>query len=315
MLNRRHLRVKVLQSLYAYHQTNATNIKQQEKNLLQSIDEVYEMYIWMLSLISEVVGYAETDATERAHKHLPTKEDLNANQKILTNRFTGSLSQNKEYLAGVKKYKVEWSFEPELVKTLFTALKSSPEYTEYLEKTGDTIQTDKDIIKFIFKKVILKSSLADQVFEEKFIFWPVDKDVLQALIAKTFKNFAFDEPEKNKLAEVTGNWDEDKEFIINLLATSVRYDEDYQKLITAKTQNWEPERIAMMDTLLMKMAIAEFINFSSIPVKVTINEYLEISKEYSTPKSNSFINGILDKILAELKAEKKINKVGRGLIE
>jgi len=315
MLNRRHLRVKVLQSLYAYHQTDATNIKQQEKNLLQSIDEVYEMYIWMLSLISEVVGYAETDATERAHKHLPTKDDLNANQKILTNLFTASLSQNKEFLAGVKKYKVEWSFEPELVKTLFTALKSSPEYAEYLEKTGDTIQTDKDIIKFIFKKVILKSSLADQVFEEKFIFWPVDKDVLQALIAKTFKNFAFDEPAKNKLAEVTGNWDEDKEFIINLLATSVRYNDDYQKLITAKTQNWEPERIAMMDTLLMKMAIAEFINFSSIPVKVTINEYLEISKEYSTPKSNSFINGILDKILAELKAEKKIKKVGRGLIE
>jgi N utilization substance protein B len=273
------------------------------------------MYIWMLSLISEVVDYASIDANERANKHLPTKEDLNANQKILTNRFSVSLTQNKEYLAGLKKYKVEWSFEPELVKTLFTVLKNSPEYAEYLDKTGDTIQTDKDIIKFIFKKVILKSTLADQVFEEKFIFWPVDKDVLQALIAKTFKNFQFDEPEKNKLAEVTGNWEEDKEFIVKLLETSIRYDKDYQEMITAKTQNWEPERIAMMDTLLMKMAIAEFINFNSIPVKVTINEYLEISKEYSTPKSNSFINGILDKILAELKAEKKINKVGRGLIE
>ncbi|TSJ40560.1 transcription antitermination factor NusB [Mucilaginibacter corticis] len=315
MLNRRHLRVKVLQSLYAFHQTSAVNIKQQEKSLLQSIDQVYEMYIWMLSLISEVVGYADIDANERANKHLPTADDLNANLKILTNRFTISLNQNKEFLAGTKKYKVEWSFEPELVKTLFTNLKSAPEYQEYLDKTGDTIQTDKDIIKFIFKKVILKSSLADQVFEEKFIFWPVDKDVLQALIAKTFKNFSFDEPEKNKLAEITGNWEEDKEFIVKLLETSVRYDKDYQELISAKTQNWEPERIAMMDTLLMKMAIAEFVNFASIPVKVTINEYLEISKEYSTPKSNSFINGILDKILFELKAEKKINKIGRGLIE
>ena len=315
MLNRRHLRVKVLQSLYAFHQTSAVNIKQQEKSLLQSIDQVYEMYIWMLSLISEVVGYADMDANERANKHLPTADDLNANLKILTNRFTISLNQNKEFLAGIKKYKVEWSFEPELVKTLFTNLKGAPEYQEYLDKTGDTIQTDKDIIKFIFKKVILKSSLADQVFEEKFIFWPVDKDVLQALIAKTFKNFSFDEPEKNKLAEITGNWEEDKEFIVKLLETSVRYDKDYQELISAKTQNWEPERIAMMDTLLMKMAIAEFVNFASIPVKVTINEYLEISKEYSTPKSNSFINGILDKILFELKAEKKINKIGRGLIE
>lgn len=315
MLNRRHLRVKVLQALYAYHQTGANNVNQHEKNLLQNIDKVYEMYIWMLSLISEVVEYAETDAEERAHKHLPTAADLNANLKIITNRFYTSLKQNKDYLAGLKKYKVEWTFEPELVKGLFKVLKGAPEYEEYLAKTGDTIQTDKDIIKFIFKKVILKSTLAEQVFEEKFIFWPVDKDVLQALIAKTFKNFAYDEPAKNKLAEITGNWDEDREFIINLLQTTIKYDKDYQEMIAVKTQNWEPERIAMMDTLLMKMAIAEFINFNSIPVKVTINEYLEISKEFSTPKSNSFINGILDKILFELKEEKKIRKTGRGLIE
>jgi len=315
MLNRRHLRVKVLQALYAYHQTSGGDLKIHEKNLLQSIDKVYEMYIWMLSLISEVVDYAQTDATERSNKHLPTKEDLNPDLKILTNRFVGSLKENKEYLTALKKYKVEWSFEPELTKTLFNILKNSPEYAEYLQKTGDTIQTDKDIIKFIFKKVILKSSLADQVFEDKFIVWAVDKDVLQALIAKTFKNFAFDEPEKNKLAEVTGNWEEDREFIINLFEQNIRHDKEYQEMIGAKTQNWEPERIAMMDTLLMKMAITEFINFTSVPVKVTINEYLEISKEFSTPKSNSFLNGILDKILIELKAQNKIKKIGRGLIE
>lgn len=315
MLNRRHLRVKVLQALYAYHQTNGGDIKIHEKNLLQSIDKVYEMYIWMLSLISEVVDYAQTDATDRANKHLPTKEDLNPDLKILGNRFILSLQQNKDYLSALKKYKIEWSFEPELTKTLFTILKNAPEYTEYLQKTGDTIQTDKDIIKFIFKKVILKSSLAEQVFEDKFIVWPVDKDVLQALIAKTFKNFAYDEPEKNKLAEVTGNWEEDREFIVNLFEQNIRHDKEYQEMIGAKTQNWEPERIAMMDTLLMKMAITEFINFNSVPVKVTINEYLEISKEFSTPKSNSFLNGILDKILIELKAQNKIKKIGRGLIE
>ncbi|MDB5011183.1 MAG: hypothetical protein JWQ06_1972 [Mucilaginibacter sp.] len=315
MLNRRHLRVKVLQALYAFHQSASGDINQQEKGLLQSIDKVYEMYIWMLSLISEVVGYAEMDANERANKHLPTAEDLNANLKILTNRFVVTLNQNKEFLISLKKYKVSWDFEPELTKTLFIILKNSPEYLEYLQKTDDTIQTDKDIIKFIFKKVILKSSLAEQVFEDKFIFWPVDKDVLQALIAKTFKNFAYDDPEKNKLAEVTGNWVEDREFITELFKNTIRYDKEYQEMIGAKTQNWEPERIAMMDTLLMKMALAEFIKFNSIPVKVTINEYLEISKEFSTPKSNSFINGILDKILFELKSENKIKKIGRGLIE
>lgn len=315
MLNRRHLRVKVLQSLYAYHQSNSGDIKQHEKNLLLTIDKVYEMYIWMLSLISEVTQYAETDAAERANKHLPTAEDLNPSLKIMSNRFVVSLLQNKDYLAGLKKYKVAWNFEPELIKSLFTILKKSDDYKEYVKKTDDTILSDKDIIKFIFKKVILKSSLAEQVFEDMFLYWPVDKDVLQALIAKTFKNFAYDDPKENKLAEVTGNWEEDREFIVNLFEESIRHNDDYQLLITSKTQNWEPDRIAMMDTLLMKMAIAEFVNFTSIPVKVTINEYLEISKEFSTPKSNAFINGILDKILADLKAQNKVKKIGRGLIE
>ena len=315
MLNRRHLRVKVLQSLYAYHQSNSGDIKQHEKNLLVTIDKVYEMYIWMLSLISEVTQYAETDAEERANKHLPTAEDLNPSLKIMSNRFVVSLLQNKDYLAGLKKYKVAWNFEPELIKSLFTILKKSDDYKEYVKKTDDTILSDKDIIKFIFKKVILKSSLAEQVFEDMFLYWPVDKDVLQALIAKTFKNFSFDDPKENKLAEVTGNWEEDREFIVNLFEESIRHNDDYKLLITSKTQNWEPDRIAMMDTLLMKMAIAEFVSFTSIPVKVTINEYLEISKEFSTPKSNAFINGILDKILADLKAQNKVKKIGRGLIE
>ncbi|MBS1533296.1 MAG: transcription antitermination factor NusB [Bacteroidetes bacterium] len=315
MLNRRHLRVKVLQALYAYHQSDNKDIKQHEKNLLQSVEKVYEMYIWMLSLIIEVVDYAEIDAQERANKHLPTADDLKPNLKILENRFVQSLKQNSEYLAAVKKYKISWAFDPELAKSLFIILKNSSEYADYLKKTDDNLQSDKDLIKFIFKKVILKSMLAEQVFEDKFIFWPVDKDVLQALIAKTFKNFSNDNYKLNKLAEVTANWDEDQEFIIELFHQSIKHDKEYQDMISKKTQNWEPDRIAMMDTLLMKMAIAEFINFTSIPVKVTINEYLEISKEFSTPKSNSFINGILDKILYELKADNTIKKVGRGLIE
>ncbi|MDN3581018.1 transcription antitermination protein NusB [Mucilaginibacter flavus] len=315
MLNRRHLRVKVLQALYAFHQSDVREIKQHEKNMLGSIDQVFEMYVWMLSLISEVVSFAENDAAERANKHLPTADDLNANLKIIGNRFILSLNDNRDYLIALKKYKVDWGFEPELAKTLFITLKNSPEYAEYLAKTGDTIQTDKDIIKFIFKKVILKSSLAEQVFEDKFIFWPVDKDVLQALIAKTFKNFSSEDYKQNHLAEITGNWVEDREFVVDLFEKSIRFDTPYQELIAAKTTNWEPDRIAMMDTLLMKMAITEFINFTSIPVKVTINEYLEISKEFSTPKSNSFINGILDKILIDLRAENKVKKIGRGLIE
>jgi N utilization substance protein B len=201
-----------------------------------------------------------------------------------------------------------------MARSLFYALKAAPEYQTYLEKTDDSIQSDKDIIKFIFKKIILKSATAEQVFEEKFLNWPVDKDPLQAMVAKTFKNFSNEDFAKNKLAELSADWVEDREFLITLFQQTIRYNQEYQQLIGDKTQNWEAERIALMDTLLMKMAICEFLGFPSIPVKVTLNEYLDISKEYSTPKSNSFINGILDKVLIELKEQNKIRKSGRGLI-
>jgi N utilization substance protein B len=175
MLNRRHLRVKVLQALYAYHQSDSKDVKYHEKQLLQSIDKVYEMYIWMLSLINEVIQYAANDAAERSNKHLPTAEDLKPNLRILENKFIVTLLENKEYVGAVRKYKISWDFDPELARALFNLLKNSDEYKAYLVKEDDTISTDKDIIKYIFKKVILKSSLAEQVFEDKFIFWPVDR--------------------------------------------------------------------------------------------------------------------------------------------
>lgn len=314
MLNRRQLRVKVLQALYAYNQSENKEITSHEKLLLQSVDKVFEMYIWMLSLISETIQYVEIDAEDRANKHLPTGDDLAANQKILQNKFILSLHQNPEYIAALKKYKVDWSFDPEMARSLFYALKEASEYKAYLESSADSIQADKDIIKFIFKKLILKSPTAEQFFEERFLNWPVDKDTLQALVAKTFKNFSHEEFSKNKLAELSLDWVEDREFLVTLFQQTIRYDKDYQELIVNKTQNWEADRIAMMDTMLMKMALCEFMGFPSIPVKVTINEYLDISKEFSTPKSNSFINGILDKVLLDLKNDNKIRKSGRGLV-
>lgn len=313
MLNRRHLRVKVMQTLYAFQQADVRDYKQQEKNLLASIDKVYEMYISLLALINDIVQYADIDAIERSNKHLPSESDLNPNLKILNNIFIKLLLENDEYQQAVKKYKVSWSFDPELARSLFATLKASEEYKAYLETEEQDLHSDKDIIKFIFKKIILKSSLAQQTLEDKHINWQVDQDVLQAMIAKTLKNFSTISKD-NKLAQISSNWVEDREFVVDLFHKTIANDEAYQGLIAGKTKNWEADRIAMMDILLMKMALAEMIYFSSIPVKVTINEYLEIAKEFSTPKSNSFINGILDKILDELKAENKIRKYGRGLV-
>jgi N utilization substance protein B len=315
MLNRRHLRVKALQVLYSYQQSEVKEILPFEKALLLSVDKVHEMYFWLLSLLIEVADYSIIDADERANKHLPSEADLNVNAKLHNNLFIYSLKQNKEYLAAIKKYKISWSFDPEISKSIFISLKNSPEFTSFNDLSVHTIQSDKDVIKYIFKKLILKSPGIEQIFEEKFINWPVDKEVLQALVAKTFKNFSSENPDENKLAQVCPNWDEDRPFMLDLFKKVVSFESEYQEIIGQKTKNWDSERIAVMDTLLMRMAITELVHFHLIPVKVTMNEYIEIAKEFSTPKSNSFINGILDKILAELKASGKLHKSGRGLME
>jgi N utilization substance protein B len=302
-----------VQTLYAYSLSEDKDIKTFEKALLKNVDEVYEMYMWTLNLLDEVSDYVLIDAEGRANKFLPTEKDLSLTTKLSTNTFIESLRQNPQYGEGVKKYKISWSFDPEIVRTVFLQLKDSEAYLEYLQQEDRSIGTEKDIIKHIFKKIILKSPVIEQVFEEKFINWPVDKEVLQALIAKTFKNFSSEDPRKNKLAEITQNWNDDSDYVIALLGKTIRNTNEYQKLISEKTKNWESDRIALMDTLLMRMAICELVNFPSIPVKVTINEYIEISKVFSTLKSNTFINGILDKILNDLNQQGRIQKAGRGL--
>jgi N utilization substance protein B len=315
MLNRRHLRIKALQNIFAWHMADKKDIKGDLKTLMQSIDSVYEMYIWMLSLMVEVTEFTANDAAERANKYIKTAEDINPNMKLLHNKFSVLLQQNPEYISAIKKYKVDWGFDPEIRKTVFNSLKASKEYAEYLADPNETLESSKDIIKYIFRKIILKNQAIIQVFEEKFINWQVDHEVMKGMVAKTLKNFVYDDPFKNKLTEISADWVEDSKFVQDLFVHTLQNNAKYQDMIADRTKNWESERIALMDTILMKMAICELLNFPSIPVKVTINEYLELSKDYSTPKSNSFINGILDKIMGDLKRTNSIKKIGRGLIE
>ncbi|TCV16591.1 NusB antitermination factor [Sphingobacterium alimentarium] len=302
-----------MQTLYAYSLSEDKQIKDFEKALFKNVEEVNEMYIWTLNLLDEVAEYVVIDAESRAAKYLPTEKDKILTTKLNSNTFIESLRQNRTYLELVKKYKVSWEFDPEIVRSIFAQLKDSEAYLNYLQEEDRSINSEKDIIKHIFKKIVLKSVDVEQVFEEKFINWSVDKEVLQAMIAKTFKNFSSEVPSQNKLADLTPSWSEDEEFISELFKSTIRYSEEYQKLIAEKTKNWEADRIALMDTILMRMAISELINFPSIPVKVTINEYIELSKTFSTLKSNTFINGILDKILADLNKQGRIRKSGRGL--
>ncbi|MBV2227270.1 MULTISPECIES: transcription antitermination factor NusB [Sphingobacterium] len=315
MLNRRHLRVKVMQTLYAYSLSEDKNIVNFEKSLLKSVEEVDEMYIWTLNLLDEVAEYVLVDVEGIANKWIPSDKDKTfTSTKLNSNTFIDSLRQNREYLEKVKRYKVDWNYDPEIVRSIFSQLKDSEAYLEYLNLEDRSISAEKDIIKYIFKKIILKSPDIEQALDERFINWQVDKEVLQAMIAKTFKNFSSEVPAKNKLADLTPSWLEDKDFIIDLLKLTIKYTDEYQDMVAAKTKNWESDRIALVDNLLMRMAITELINFPTIPVKVTINEYIELSKSFSTLKSSTFINGILDKILADLNAQRRIKKEGRGLI-
>lgn len=314
MFNRRHLRVRVLQSLYAYQVSENKEISRYEKALLKRIDQVYEMYIWALNLLDEVADYVMIDAEERANKYLPAEDDLNVSTKLASNTFIESLRRNEAYRDGVAKYRVSWSFDPEIVRAIFHQLRGTEAYAAYLKQEDRSIAVEKDIIKYIFKKIVLTLPVVEQAFEEKFLNWPIDREVLQAMFAKTLKNFSSEVPGNNKLATLSLNWDEDRIFALELLAHTIRYADSYQELISQKTKNWDADRIALLDTLLMRMAICELLNFPSIPVKVTMNEYIDIAKEFSTPKSNTFINGILDKILADLQKEGRIRKNERGLV-
>jgi len=305
-----------MQNIFAWHTTEKKDTVSSQKILMNSIDEVNQMYISMLALIADVTEYTANDAIERANKHLPSAEDLNPNQKLLNNKFVITLKHNPAYVASVNKYQINWFSDPELVKAIFNKLKESKEYQAYLaEDFEETLESSKEIIKFIFRKMLLKNVNVIQAFEDKFINWPVDREVMQGMIAKTLKSFESENPLENKLTPISADWKEDSAFVQDLFVYTLKNDDKYQALIAERTKNWESERIALMDTILMKMAICEMMNFPSIPVKVTINEYLELSKDYSTPKSNTFINGILDKILNDLKKNNSIKKIGRGLIE
>lgn len=316
MLNRRHLRVKAMQTLYAYSLSeDKNNLMGFQKSLLKSVEEVDEMYIWTLNLLDEVAEYVLIDVEGIANKWIPSDKDaVFSSTKLNSNTFIESLRQNRSYLEKVKRYKVDWNFDPEIVRSVFAQLKVSEPYLEYLQLEDRSIGAEKDIIKFIFKKIILKSPDIEQAFDQRFINWQVDKEVLQAMIAKTFKNFSNEVPSKNQLADLTPNWIEDRDFVVDLLNQSIRYGTAYQELIVGKTKNWESDRIALVDTLLIRMAITELLNFPTIPVKVTMNEYIELSKTFSTQKSSTFINGVLDKIYNELKEQGRIRKEGRGLL-
>ena len=319
MLGRRHYRIKVLQALYAYFQGGEARIEVAEKNLLHSLDKVYELYFLQLSFLLEVIHFYRFRMEESKTKFYPTPDEVNPSYKLSENRLILQLQQNRQLNDQLVKFKISWTEEQEMVRKVYQKLKASKDLAEYLNSGVSSYIEDQDFLEKLFRKFIAKSADLQYYFEEKSIFWDDDFEVTAVFILKTIKLMSESFGEKDSLTGLLSKGqeddpDEDRQFILDLFRKTIMNSDESDKLIDARTRNWELERIALTDILLIKMALTEFINFSQIPVKVTMNEYIEISKQFSSQKSKLFINGILDKLVSDLTEEKKIRKTGRGLM-
>ena len=313
MLNRRYLRVKVMQALYAYFQSDDNDISKSEKDLLSSIDKVYELYAYLLTLLTELTYQSGKIIEEAKSKKLPTQADLTPNTKFIDNLLIKKISENKQLVREVANRKVSWQTEGELVRKILTNIKASDAYQVYMTNTGCTYEEDKKFIIEIYKECIAEFDLLEHFFELRSIYWIDDMRLVNSVILKSFENSS--ETFELPLVSLYKDEAEDKQFVIDLFRKTINTEKESEKYISEKTKNWEVDRIALMDVLLMKMSITEILHFTSIPVKVSLNEYIEISKMYSSPKSKIFINGILDKLVQDFKEQNILQKTGRGLIE
>ena len=315
MLNRRQIRIKILQSLYAFFQSENTNQHASNKELIKSISKMYEMYAFYLVIFEELVRHASLKSEEINKRKFSSSEEATIHTNFINNKYIDSLANNPSLKELSEDLKVNWvgDVKQDLVKKLYAHLINTEEYQHFSAETNPSFSTDKDFCLKIFKKEICNFDLIHHFFEEDSIYWVDDVDHVCSMVIKTLKSLNEDSHNKNIILPL---WKEDEqEFANDLFRLTLSNKEKYDSLLSGYTKNWDQDRLAKMDMILMNMAINEASEFSSIPIKVTLNEYIEISKFYSTPKSNGFINGILDNVFADLKKKGKINKTGRGLIQ
>ncbi|NNE77568.1 MAG: transcription antitermination factor NusB [Pricia sp.] len=315
MLTRRHIRVKVMQCIYALTQSKDDSLEKQEKFLRYSIENMYTLYLLMLSLISEIHQRATEQLKLSSKKYLATAEDSYPNkEKFVNNRLLLQIANNEALKAELKKRKLKnWYLNNEYVRLIYKDIVTHKTYANYMAKEQSSYNEDKDFLIALFKEVIAPNEKIYDYFEDDKLTWVDDLPIVNTFILKLFKKAKENHPSRFFLPRLLKD-EADMDFAQKLLTKTLLNDAKLTKEIEGKTPNWDKDRIADIDAILLKMAICELLNFPTIPEKVTINEFLEIAKEYSTPKSSIFINGILDKLVKEYKAEGKLNKVGRGLI-
>jgi len=307
MINRVLIRLKIVQIVYAYYQNGGKNLDTAEKELFFSLSKAYDMYNYLLLLMVEITKQAQRKQSAAKSKLLPTAEELYPNTKFVDNRFVAQLEVNKQLLEFSENQKKTWENESEFVKNLCEKIMDSDMYKEYMASETSSYEEDRELWRKIYKRIIFNNDELDQVLEDQSLYWNDDKEIVDTFVLKTIKRFDEQNGAKQELLPEFKD-EEDQDFARRLFRRTILNADYYRHLISENTRNWDLDRVAFMDVIIMQIALAEILSFPNIPVSVSLNEYVEIAKLYSTPKSGSFINGTLDGIVKILKEENKLTK-------
>ena len=305
MINRVLIRLKIVQIVYAYYQNGGKNLDTAEKELFFSLSKAYDLYNYLLLLMVEVTKQANKRLNAAKNKLVPTKEELFPNTKFVENRFIAQLEVNKQLLEFSNNQKKTWENEADFVKTLCDKILESDIYKEYMASETSSYEEDRELWRKLYKNIIFNNIELDQVLEDQSLYWNDDKEIVDTFVLKTIKRFDEKNGAKQELLPEFKD-EEDQDFARRLFRRTILNADYYRHLISENTKNWDLDRVAFMDVVIMQIALAEILSFPNIPVSVSLNEYVEIAKLYSTPKSGGFINGTLDGIVNSLKKENKL---------
>lgn len=312
MINRRHIRVKVMQSIYAMQQSHNDDLVKEEKFVKFSIQKMLDLYVLQLQLLVEVQKLANKKIQLSKKKILATKEDLKPNTKFIDNQLINLIADSVSLESYVEVNKLKnWELDSDYIKILWEELQQSNIYKEYMQNLDTSYNVDKTFVVDFYREIIAPNEKLAEYYEDKMISWLDDIPFVNTWVVKSLNKQSPKNP--FKLGKLYKDKD-DQDFVSALFNKTMLHKHKYDEDIKEKTPNWETDRIADLDLILIKMAITEFLHFPSIPSRVTINEYIELAKDYSTNKSGYFINGVLDKLSKDYLASKKMVKIGRGLM-
>ncbi len=307
MINRNLIRIRIVQIVYSWYQNTNNDLRKTEKELLFGLQKSYDLYYYLLLLMVDLTTAYENRVESKRNKYLPSHDDLNPNTHLINNKFMHQLRENEQLKKQLTDRPMIWDADNSFVKNLLDKILVSEVYRDYTELTAPTYEQDREFWRKIFKKYIYLNEELDDILEDESIYWNDDVEIVQTFVLKTIKKFSEDMGARQPLLPMFKD-DEDRDFALKLLHETILNEKIYRDLIEKHTEKWDFDRIAFMDLIIMQVALSEICTFESIPTSVSLNEYIEIAKSYSTPKSGIFINGILDAIVQEIKEEKRIFK-------